>query len=51
MEMLEGRESEMWEWAYRLAEQTGPISDSKYARDQIDNMCRKAREAKGKAGQ
>jgi hypothetical protein len=68
--MLVRRESEMWEWAYRLAasgrftntdavvkellargfEQTGQVSDSKYARDQIDNMCRKARQAKGKAG-
>jgi hypothetical protein len=27
------------------------ISDSKYAREQIDQMCRKAREVKGKARQ
>jgi hypothetical protein len=64
--MPESRESDMWEWAYRLAasgrfadtdavvkelrsrnfEHTKQITDSKYAREQIDSMCRKAREAK-----
>ena len=66
--MPENRESEMWEWAFRLAASgrfldhaavetelrargfahVNKIADSKYAREQIDAICRNAREAKGK---
>jgi hypothetical protein len=69
--MLESRESDMWEWAYRPAassrfadtaavvrelrargfEHLRQITDSKFAREQIDNMCRKASEAKSPASE